>query len=52
MIERRKYNRQLMEFLGPKLGALWAKNLRLFRAKKEAKLFRLCSDLKKFAHVC
>lgn len=51
-VERRKLNRDLLEFLGPRLGGLWAENLQLFRAKKEAKLFRLCSQWRKFEHVC
>lgn len=42
MIERREFNRELVEFLGPKMGNLYIKNVRLHREKQQARIFRLC----------
>lgn len=44
-IERREYNRELVEFLGEKLGKLWVKNVRLHRERKQARIFRLQMEL-------
>lgn len=44
MIERREFNRELIDFLGPVLGMLYLTNLRLHRSKKEAKIFRMVQE--------
>jgi hypothetical protein len=40
-VERREYSRELVEFLGRKLGKLWIKNVRLHRKLKQAKIYRI-----------
>lgn len=44
MIERREFNRELVEFLGRKLGKLWVTNVRLHRSLKQARVFRVCME--------
>lgn len=46
-IDRRKHNRDLIAFLGENLGGLWVRNMELYFAKKEAKLFRMCMEWEK-----
>lgn len=43
-MERREYNRELVEFLGPKLGSFYLKNLRLHRTLQQARILRLCMN--------
>jgi hypothetical protein len=44
MNERREFNRELVNFLGPVLGMQYITNLRLQRAKKEAQIFRMVQE--------
>ena len=49
--ERRTFNRALLEFMGPKMADLIVKNYHLLKAKKEAKIYRMVSEMRKFEHV-